>query len=413
MEFQMYSHTVSNSPGRNNMKVSMPEGELEHGRSVKSQKNGTVNLEDRHLTEVIKIQDRSVLRAVCQDSGVSASISPTDGAELCSLMFGDTSRSHELLYRGNDWTPISGWPGRAPWLWPAAGGTYSVIDDNGKPLAESIYSWECGGRVLPMVHHGFARSRRWSAYSTSCDAESATVGALLDSGREDYDSFPYDYRLETFASVSGSAVTLSMNVVAGSSNNGPMPFTIGQHLTFDLSSWWGGDWLQGSLHGAGALGWAVDSFKLAGDPVRFAKQPVPLTDPLLADALIPAVPGKPVELVSPDKKKTLMLSLNASSLPSSDAALWVVHRDPQGRFFCLEPWVGWPNGLSTGRGRVLVNPGDTWRMSLRMDMTAANQPDAVDTGPKRVVHINPAVVDSMLQRRPAATSKNERVMEDR
>ncbi len=371
-----------------------------------------MELNGRYQTDVIRVQDRSVLRAISQDSGVSACISPTDGAELCSLAFGDSSESHELLYRGNDWTPISGWPGRAPWLWPAAGRTYSRVGDAGSPLPESVYSWECGGRVLPMVHHGFARSRRWSASSTPCDTQSATVSARLDSGRDDYDSFPYDYRLESIASVSGSAVTLSMSVSAGSSNNGPMPFTIGQHLTFDLSSWWGVDWLQGSLRGAGSLGWGVDSLKLAGDPVRFAKQPIPLTDPLLADALIPAVLGKPVELVSPDKKKNMALSLNASSLPSSDAALWVVHSDPQGRYFCLEPWVGWPNGLSTGRGRVLVNPGDTWRMSLRIDMTTANQQDSVDTASKHVVHIKPAVVDSMLQRRPTVTPKNERVTED-
>ena len=414
MEFQMYSRNTSSGLGRDNVKDSTPKEGFDHGGSVISGKNGIVDLNGLHQTDVISVQDRSVLRAVCQESGVSACISPTDGAELCSLVFGDSSESHELLYRGNDWTPISGWPGRAPWLWPVAGRTYSRFGEGGGPLPESINSWECGGLVLPIVHHGFARFRQWSASTPTCDAGAATVSARLDSTLEDRDSFPYDYCLETIASVSGSVATLSMSVSAGTGNHGPMPFTIGQHLTFDFSSWWGGDWLQGSLCGAGSLGWGVDGHNMAGDPVRFTTQPIPLTDPLLANALIPAVPGKPVELVSLDKKKKMTLSLNASSLPSRDAALWVVHRDTQGRYFCLEPWVGWPNGLNTGRGRVLVNPGDTWQMSLRIDMTTnADQQDAQDTVPNRVVHINPAVVDSMLERRPAATPRNERVTEDR
>ncbi len=367
---------------------------------------------DRHEADVIQIQGRPVSRVASTGSGVAACLSPTDGAELSSLIIRDTSGSHELLYRGNDWRPTDGWGGRAPWLWPAAGRSYGQADSSGAPVPASVFHWGCGERVLPMPHHGFVRSKRWHAEATALNDGGAYAHASYENSGEDHGAYPFNYRLDTVVAVCDSTVTLTMCIAADRDNTQPMPFTIGQHITLDLASWWGKDWLHGTLSGAGRLGWGIDGLMLADDPLELPPQPVTLSDRMLGNILIPAVPGKALRMMSPDRTKYIDLSYTVSSLPSADAALWVVHRDTEGRFFCLEPWVGWPNGLSSGRGRIELDPGDVWSISFQLNMMSVGHEDTMEVPLPGVIHINPAVVDFMPRRGRRSTVKNERVTED-
>lgn len=365
-----------------------------------------------HEAHVIHVQGRTVSCVASTGTGVAACLSPADGAEMSSLTIRDTSGTHELLYRGNDWRPTDGWAGRAPWLWPAAGRTYGQTDPSGTPCPQSVFHWGCGERVLPMPHHGFARFKQWRAEATKLIDGGARAHASLKSSGEDHGSYPFNYRLDTEVAVCDSAVTLTMRVTADRDNAQSMPFTIGQHITLDLASWWGKDWLQGTLSGAGLTCWGIDRLKLVGDPLELPSQPVVLADRLLGDLLIPAMPGKALRMTSPDRTKYIDMSFTVSSLPSADAALWVVHRDKGGRFFCLEPWIGWPNGLSSGRGRIELEPGDVWSISLQLNIMPIGSEDAADVPLPGVIHINPAIADSIPRRGRRSAAKNQRVTEE-
>ena len=260
-----------------------------------------------------------------------------------------------------------------------------------------------------MPHHGFTRSRRWRAEKTTLVDGGAHAHASFESSSKDHAYYPFNYRLETAVSVSDSLMTHTMRVAAARDNDQPMPFTIGQHFTLDLTSWWGENWLQGTLSGAGRSGWKLDGLTLAEDSLELPAQPVALTDSVLGDVLIPAVPDKALRITSPDGTKYIDLSFTVSSLPSEEAALWVMHRDREGRFFCLEPWVGWPNGLSSGRGRIELEPGKEWNMSFQVNIMSISHADVAVPG---VVHINPAIVDSTPRRAGQSVKKNDRVMED-
>lgn len=366
----------------------------------------------RHRADVIHLQGREVSRLACPGSGLSACLSPYDGAELSSLTIRDGAGVCELLYRGNDWRPIDGWAGRSPWLWPVAGRTYGEYDGSGEPVPQSVFHWAFGDHVLPMPHHGFARLKHWQAEGVAVDDAGAHARASYRSNGEDHGIYPFDYRLDSGITIKDSTITVTMQVAAGAGNDRAMPFTIGQHVTLDLASWWGEDWLLGTIHGLGRSAWGINPLMLAGDQIALPREPVTLSDSLVSDLLIPAVPGQPLRLVSPDKTKHIGLSFSAGSLPSDDAVLWVTHRDPAGRFFCLEPWVGWPNGINTGKGRIELQPGEAWSFSLQMSiMPAGQQTPAADAVPGEV-HINPAAMDPALFRQRTKPTIPQRATEE-
>ena len=47
--------------------------------------------------------------------------------------------------------------------------------------------------------------------------------------------------------------------------------------------------------------------------------------------------------------------------------LWGEGTDETGGFICVEPWIGGPNSLNTGRGRVALSPGHSfqWAFTLK------------------------------------------------
>jgi galactose mutarotase-like enzyme len=366
--------------------------------------------DSRFTAQMIHLQGRSVARLTSTRHGITACTSAQDGAELSSLSVVDPSGTHELLFNANNWQPIEGWTGRAPWLWPVAGRTYAQQSGSDRPAPDSVFQWTHGGQHQPMPLHGFVRNRRWLADTPRVDGQGATAGAILDSNHTDRQSYPFDYRLEVTTRVHNDLISLSFQVTADRHNSGPMPFTIGNHFTFDFASWWGPDWLEGVLVGAGDSAWSAGGLVLVGERIELPTDEVPIADPKLENSLIPAALGRWVSLVSPDRRKRIDVSFSTSDLPSEDAAIWVTHRDPENRFFCLEPWIGWPNGINSGRGRIEVEPGKTWGMDihLRVKPTAADvQSGETEPG---VIQINHTATDSILRRgrQPAEHSSDPR-----
>jgi galactose mutarotase-like enzyme len=354
--------------------------------------------DSQHRVEMVHLQGRPIVHLTSTRHGISACTSVQDGAELSSLNIVDLSGTHELLFNANNWQPINGWTGRAPWLWPVAGRTYAQQPGSDQPIPDAVFQWTYDGQHRPMPLHGFVRSRRWRANTPKVDRQGATAYATLESDRAGRQSYPFDYRLEVTTRVHNNRVSLAFQVTADQDNSGAMPFTLGNHFTFDLASWWGPNWLDGVLVGAGDSAWSTNGLMLAGEQVKLPAGEVLLSDTRLENALIPAELGRVVSLVSPERTKRLDVSFSVSDLLDEDAALWVTHRDPSNRFFCLEPWVGWPNGINSGRGRVQVEPGKTWRMDIHLCIKPTNadlRPGAIEPGAVRTNH---AATDSEPRR---------------
>lgn len=329
-----------------------------------------------YFARVLRVGDRALPQVSSGAAGVTATLSPQDGAELCSLRAhepgGDgAGEGRELLYRANDWGPVDGWTGRAPWLWPAAGRSYVPSQLRGadpQTFNRDDCRWAWANQERPMPWHGFARSRPWSTPETEVAAASARCRTTLTSSGAERSWYPFDYALEVELAVEARRVALRFTVTADAGNAGPMPFQVGQHLTFDLASWWGKRWRAGTVAGLGERAWRTDPFMQPADSVALPDRVLTLDDEHLANALVPAALEQPIHLRGPGGRGEMELAMTAAWLPDDDAALWVVHRDPAGRFFCCEPWVGWPNALNTGRGRIELPPGEQWWWAVHLEL---------------------------------------------
>ncbi len=300
--------------------------------------------------------------------GRAISVCPERGAELSSLRVRDGGTWRELLYRGNDWSPVDGWSGRAPWLWPVAGRCYVNGEPSELPADPDACTYLLGGRVLKMPRHGFVRDREWSLGRAIATRSSASVDCEISGRASDCQQYPFGYALRLECRLDPGGATLRFTCKSSSENHSGMPFTFGCHLTFDLAAWWGSQWLEGVVHGLGSRGFTTDERMQVGDPLALAPAPR-LSDPAFASLLVPATPGGAVQLESPEGGRSLQIGFDveaSAGLAEAGEPLWVAYRDPLGRFFCLEPWVGWPNGINTGRGRVSLPPGAKWSVTLRL-----------------------------------------------
>lgn len=300
---------------------------------------------------------RLVSWLIDQASGIRVMVSGQDGAELAGLAVREAGQWRELLYCGGDWRPVSGWQGRGPWLWPIAGRCY---DKTGQPGA-----YVANGKQYEMPAHGFIRDRAWSRQACGASDAEAYCELTYTSTPADHEAYPYDYELTCRYTLSGEALMIAFACRAAKSNCGAMPFHIGQHLTFDFSSWWGADWQMGHLVGLGGEAWRADERKLAAIPAVMPKAGL-IGDASSSDLIIPARGDCPALLVSPDGSRVVELLCSVTEQGGGDPRAWVTYGDPDGRFFCLEPWVGRPNTLNTGEGLVLLKPGEEWRFNVQI-----------------------------------------------
>ena len=326
--------------------------------------SGLLNRGQRFVGDVIEHANRDLLAIGDLQQGVAVCTSPADGAEISSLLVYENGQWHELLYRANDFTRTEGWPGRAPWLWPIAGRCYVASHSHDE------CAWQWDGVVRPMKRHGFARHQAWNAIPPIMAVDKVTSGAELCSGNNYQDIYPFNYELTAKQQLSDDGLRITYRVVASPENSGAMPFCLGLHFTFNFSSWWGHDWLSGTVQGLGNLAWRTDDRAQPSSRFDLPANEIPLSDSSFNSAIIPARSGGPVKLVSPDGDRSVAIWFEESLGINDGDVTWVSYVDSERGFFCLEPWVGWPNAINSGRGRVELEPGQSWEFQLQMTIAA-------------------------------------------
>lgn len=314
----------------------------------------------RFFGDIIEESSRELQAIVDLKQGLAVCTSPADGAEISALAVCDNGQWREILYRANEFAKVEGWPGRAPWLWPIAGRCYAV------DRSDDECTWQWNGEVRPMTRHGFARHQTWRAGPPTITVDGVTSTAEFHSDFSHRASYPFDYHLTTSQQLSNSGLEITYRVVASPENTGPMPFVLGLHFTFNFSSWWGNDWLQGRVAGLGPCAWHTDNRAQASEQFELPFDSVHLSDSTFDSAIIPARANAPVRIVSPDGARALEMSFTETSGIGDGDLAWVSFVDPLHRFFCLEPWVGWPNAINSGRGRVELQPGKSWGFRLQI-----------------------------------------------
>ena len=318
--------------------------------------------------ELLESSNRELL-AICDlRQGLAVCMSPQDGAETSAMAVYDGSEWHDLLYRSNEFTKVEGWQGRAPWLWPIAGRCYAPSSSALAPLivgnADDDCTWMHDSFVRTIQRHGFARHQAWNANGQSVAADRVSSIAELLPSPLSHASYPFNYRLAASQSISDAGIEIVFRVVASESNVSPMPFALGLHFTFNFSSWWGSDWLQGKVLNLGREAWQTDARAQAAHRVELPAGSIGFSEASLRSAVIPALADDPIRLMSPNEERYLQLSFSETAGVDDGGLAWVSYLDPMQRFYCLEPWVGWPNAINSGQGRISLQPGQAWEFRV-------------------------------------------------
>jgi galactose mutarotase-like enzyme len=306
---------------------------------------------------------------------LAAYIAPEKGGLLAGLEVCFDGGWVELLYRGKDFRPTTDWEGKAPLLWPATGRTFLAGAKEGANGAAPM-GWQWQGQTYAMPIHGFARDLPWKVAKGSTGSHSA--GLVLVDSPATRRLYPFGFELRTGYAVQGSALTITELVRAASSNQGPMPFSMGNHITFKVPLAPGGEARKVLLATPASRQIVTDENGRPTGAIGDAayRNPVPLKSLPVRKAV--SLGGYPAgqtwaELKDPSGL-SVRISHHGSALPAGTPVLFNLWGDVEGGFFSPEPWVGKQNSLATGDGAIRLRPGEsyTWTVQVTVGGIAAN-----------------------------------------
>ena len=308
------------------------------------------------------------------DAGVEAGIAPSQGGELSSLRFRRGTDWLETLYLGRDYTPRDDWTGKAPLLWPATGRSFPPDLEERRKAGEEFNdgAWEWKGQRYPMPIHGFVRSLPWQVRSSEAGQRGARAELTFADTAATREMYPFGFELSAEYALVDGALSINYEVLADVENGDPMPFSIGNHITFVTPLVPGSDagrvvLVTPSSEEILKTGYGIptgeirprshaEGIELAGFERRAA---VSLTG---YDA------GPFMELRDP-AGLTIRMSHAASEVPESPIILYNLWGDAQDGFFSPEPWVGLQNSLVSGQGLIHLDPGGRFEWTIRIEIT--------------------------------------------
>ena len=298
-------------------------------------------------------------------SRLTAVISPKLGGQLVGLQLRRDGRPVELLYRGMNFCPTSGFAGKAPILWPATGRTYLA---GSAPDGSPIAGWNRFGTRYPMPIHGFAKDSAWRLIRIARSATSQSVSLRLEDSKATRALYPFRFVFTVTYRLEGRTLIVDHRIVAGP-NPTPMPFSIGNHITFALPIGGRGTGAEATVSTPATAHMVLDAF---GRPTARASQP-PL-DRVRLDSFGPevAIPlagyrgtGASATIEQPGSG-TIVLSQSGSLVPDADPVRFNLWGNGPAGFFAAEPWLGLQNTLAAGKGVVELKPLRTFRWRLRL-----------------------------------------------
>lgn len=300
--------------------------------------------------------------------GIRVAVLPADGGEIVSWQVRMGSRWHEVLYRAMDFTTTApdGWDGRAPLLWPCAGRSFTPARlaawkrTGRKPQRNSYLT---GGREFAIPGHGFARHAAWTMEEYGYGADEAWLKLVLRSDAATRAQYPFDFAASVLYTLAGGAVRLRYEIAAGA-NARPMPFTIGNHISFNLPFTGKGKFEDCAIRSsANTILHQNKLCLLSGERSAVdLSTPQPLSRAELCDTAFGGLRhGRAWFELRDPRAFTLRVTQRESSpggrLAGDDSLLFVTWGTPLYRYFCPEPWIGLPNGLNERAGRVDLPAG--------------------------------------------------------
>jgi galactose mutarotase-like enzyme len=310
--------------------------------------------------------------------GIRVGIAPADGGGIASFQIRRKGSYRDLLYRGLDYTPKppDGWEGRAPLLWPAVGRSYTpeqVARRKETGQAPEDCQWTSGDQTYPMPIHGFARNLSWTLGNAGHDKKTVWVDCSFKSNRHVAAMYPYHYALTVNHLLKDGELVVTYEVTAGD-NKAPMPFSIGNHVSFNMPMLGRGQFEECAIRTPGRKIIRMNELCVPSgetEAINLA-EPARLDKPELLDNLLGGYgPGENwLEVIDPSGLRMHIHQEEKSPhgpFAAQEDYLFVFWGVKELGYYCPEPWIGLPNSLNTGKGLILLPPGErfVWEVIFR------------------------------------------------
>jgi len=307
-------------------------------------------------------------------AGAEAAVTPSQGGELASFKVTRNGQMVELLYNARNYNPPPGtFHGRAPLLWPAVGAQYPV--DTVPKESCGMGSYKIDGKSYPMPCHGFAKDMPWHEVSRSADARGARVIVELRDSDTTRKYYPFAFHLDATFELANGAVTVDYVVYSDSSNSGPMPFAIGNHLGFKMPLIEGSDPNAVKFETQNTVQMLRNAVGvLNGESKPRSFDPPEALGTFDAHVALPLAGYKSQpfsRLIDPSGFTVRVTQTAASALPEP-LIRTNAYGGPKQGYFCPEPWFGVQNSLNTGVGLLKIQPGESWTWRLLIEVEVPN-----------------------------------------
>ena len=315
-----------------------------------------------------------ILRDV--EAGVEAGIASSQGGELSSLRVRRGGEWLELLYLGRDYTPRDDWTGKAPLLWPATGRSFPPDLEERRKAGEEFNdgAWEWKGQRYPMPIHGFVRDFPWEVRGSDTGKGSARAELAFRDTSATREMYPFGFDLTVEYVLADGVLTIDYEVLAKTDNADPMPFSIGNHITFVTPLVPGGDagkvvLVTPSSEEILKTGYGIPTGEVR--PRSHAEGMDLGNFERRAAVSLTGYDTEPFMELRDPAGLTIRMSHAASEIPDAPVILYNLWGDTEDGFFSPEPWVGLQNSLVSGRGLIHLDPGERFNWAIRIEVKSS------------------------------------------
>jgi galactose mutarotase-like enzyme len=285
------------------------------------------------------------------DGSAEAEIVPALGAIVSALRLPWNGALRDVLFRHPFfWDPqTERTRGGYPFLFPVCG----RLERDG---AAGAYLYD--GAVYQMKIHGFSMRMPWEVAETAADALTVSLRDT-DGTRAQY---PFSFQVQLRFVLKTGALTVEQEYA--NTGKTPLPYYAGFHPYY-LTPLPGAGKEQTVLRYAAKGQWRYNE-RLTDVARREAPPPLPssVAAPDINERLTEVDPAADVELVFPDG-----VTLHTLAEGVEDARMFPfvqLYTMTDKPFFCVEPWMAFPNALNAVKGCRWLAPGQRERARLKV-----------------------------------------------
>lgn len=321
---------------------------------------------------VAQVAEPALVELAPAGGDLRAQIAPDAGGEMAGLQCRIGGTFRELLYRGRDFRPVKGWTGKAPILWPAVG--RNAVPVSGGKAGDGPPGWIWKGRHYPMPSHGFARDQKWRLERAFSGEKTAHAVVSTSDSAATRPFYPFGFAMDVEYRVTGRSVILSFRVSAARSNDDAMPFSIGNHMTYNLP------FAPASRGDQVTIASSARRNVVLGPPgntptgqvvdVDFSRpRPLSALGVQSAFSLSGCRPGDTWVRLDDPAGVSIAISHQSDWRPDGEPVLFNLWGDVANGFFAPEPWVGKQESLVTGDGLIHLPPGEDFNWRIAVDVS--------------------------------------------